>query len=84
VERKEWREKSGEEEWREDKLNDRCSVWLMASIAGYRITLVLDNRAQLRQYCITIGSVITFVSALCALRRLSYFLGPELSSCSLG
>jgi hypothetical protein len=30
------------------------------------------------------GSVITFVSALCVLRRLSYFSGPELSSCFLG
>jgi hypothetical protein len=46
--------------------------------------IIRQSGLTLRQYCITIGSVITFVSALCALRRLSYFLGPDLSSCSLG
>jgi hypothetical protein len=59
-----------------------------ASAVGSTFQIDFDYRwipyRYLRQYCITIGYVSTFVSALCVLRRLSYFLGPELSSCSLG
>jgi hypothetical protein len=51
-----------------------------AGIAGPATNPVQVFRAYLHQYCITIGSGTTFVSALCVLRRLNDLLGPELSS----
>jgi serine/threonine protein kinase len=61
-----------------------CTLHYTALYSWIPYNSSIRQSGLIRQYCITTGSVINFVSALCVLRRLSYFSGPELSSCFLG